>query len=271
MNSFGKTAIFLVIIGLILGIFFYTRNEKSKILDISIKEIEDKVYGHDYSLVYFGKSNEALDKAMKLYQKEYLVKAFYATSDVTEIRKYLSKHNSALEIEDNDIFAVYVDGKFEGVIDTTDGNEFIEYLRKYLYGEIPTKERKFKTVSTAEEYIKKVNSKNYTVAVFGATSCSFCTLYLPVVNEIAGEYNLDIYYFDEDKFDPMEYSEIMDLDYEIPAKCTTTGYPTTMKAGFPKPMTIITKKGKFVDCIRGYVNKEEVISVLEDYKIIEGE
>jgi hypothetical protein len=44
-----------------------------------------------------------------------------------------------------------------------------------------------------------------------------------------------------------------------------------MKAGFPKPMTIITKKGKFVDCIRGYVNKEEVISVLEDYKIIEGE
>ena len=61
----------------------------------------------------------------------------------------------------------------------------------------------------------------------------------------------------------------MELNFDIPAKCTTTGYPTTMKAGFPKPMTIITKKGEFVDCIRGYVNKEEVLNKLAEYKIVE--
>ena len=44
------------------------------------------------------KRNEALDKAMKLYQKEYLVKAFYATSEVTEIRKYLGKFNLFIKI-----------------------------------------------------------------------------------------------------------------------------------------------------------------------------
>ena len=61
----------------------------------------------------------------------------------------------------------------------------------------------------------------------------------------------------------------MDLNFEIPAKCTTTGDSTTMKAAFPKPMTIITKKGEFVDCIKGYVNKEEVLTMLEQYGIVE--
>lgn len=269
MNNFGKTAIFVVIISLILGILFYTKSQNSKILTIDINSIEESVKEHEFALIYFGDKNESTEKALKLYQTDYLLKAFYAPSSVEDITKYLDKYLGPVEIADNNLFAVYVEGDFEGIIDTEDGVEFVEYLRKYLYGEIPSKERKFKEVSTAEEYIKKVNSKDYTVAVFGATSCSFCNLYLPVINEIAGEYNLDIYYFDEDTYDPLEYEEIMDLNYEIPAKCTTTGLSTTMKAGFPKPMTIITKKGEFVDCIRGYVVKEEVLNKLQEYKIVE--
>lgn len=60
----------------------------------------------------------------------------------------------------------------------------------------------------------------------------------------------------------------MNLDFEIPAKCTTTGYSTTMSKSFPKPMTIITKGGKFVDCIRGYVPEETVLETLKEYKIV---
>ncbi len=60
----------------------------------------------------------------------------------------------------------------------------------------------------------------------------------------------------------------MDLDYEIPAKCNTTGYSTSMKKSFPKPMTIITKNGEFVDCIKGYVTEENVLDMLKQYKIV---
>lgn len=269
MNNIGKTAIFIAIVALLIGVLFYTKNEKSKVVAIDINEIEEIVKDYEYVLVYFGEENDELTKVLKLYQNGYLLKAFYATSEVNEIKNYLSKYTSAIDVPDNDIYAVYVEGDFEGVIDTTDGTVFVEQLRKFLYGEIPESERNFKTLSTSEEFIKKVNSKDYTVAVFGATSCSFCTLYLPVINEVAGEYDLDIYYFDSDTYDAMEYDEIMELNYTIPAECTTTGYSTTMKAGFPKPMTIITKKGEFVDCIRGYVTKDVVVDKLKEYKIIE--
>ena len=269
MRHFGKTAIILAIIALIVCVFYYVNYEKNKVVHIEMNQIEEIAKDHEFMLVYFGKENEDLTKTLKLFQKSYLLKAYYCTSSIDDIKDYISKYVSAYEVLDNDIYAVYVEGEFEGIIDTEDGTEFVEQLRKYLYGEIPESERNYKVLSTANEFLKKVNSKNYTVSVFGATSCSFCSLYLPVINEIAGEYELDVYYFDEDTYDKYEYKSIMALDYEIPAKCTTTGASTTMKAGFPKPMTMITKDGKFVDCIRGYVNKEEVLDVLRKYKIVE--
>ena len=269
MYNLGKKILIFTIVALLIGGFYYTVSTRNVIGHITIDEINDVVYENDYSMVYFGDESEALNEALKLYKKDYLIKSYYATSDVTKVKEYLSQYNSTLNIEDNNIFAVYVEGEFEGVIDTEDPTEFIELIRKYLYGEIPTNERKFKVLSTSEEYKKKVNSNNYTVAVFGEKSCSYCNLYLPVINEIAGEYELDIYYFDKTTYDAVEYDEIMDLNFEIPAKCTTTGESTTMKAAFPKPMTIITRKGKFVDCIKGYVNKDDVLTVLEQYDIVE--
>ena len=43
---------------------------------------------------------------------------------------------------------------------------------------------------------------------------------------------------------------------------------TTIKGAFPKPMTIISKSGKEVGCIRGYVTEDVVVEKLKEFGII---
>ena len=56
----------------------------------------------------------------------------------------------------------------------------------------------------------------------------------------------------------------MDLDLTIPGECVTNGVETTFKKGFAKPMTIVTKNGKLIGCIKGYYDKETYISKLKE-------
>ena len=90
-----------------------------------------------------------------------------------------------------------------------------------------------------------------------------------MTHEVAGKYNLDIYYFDTDKYDQKELEKIYKLDFTIPKECTTTGEETTLAEGYPKPLTLITKKGKLVGCIRGYVSEDKLVSKLKEYKVLE--
>ena len=41
-----------------------------------------------------------------------------------------------------------------------------------------------------------------------------------------------------------------------------------MTQGFAKPMTLITKNGKLVDCIKGYVKEEKLMDTLSKYKLV---
>ena len=90
---------------------------------------------------------------------------------------------------------------------------------------------------------------------------------MPHVNNLANKYGIDIYYFDRDN-DINLWEDVVDLNLEIPAKCVTNGVATTTSGYFAKPMTLITKNGKTVDCIKGNVKEEELESMLLKYKII---
>ena len=113
--------------------------------------------------------------------------------------------------------------------------------------------------------IKKVP---YSLA--GEIKFLYCKLYLPVINKVSEDYNVDIYYFNRDTYDSTEYSKVLSLSLDIPAKCTLDNTATTTAESFPKPMTLITKNGKTVDCIRGYVETDSVVETLKKYKIIKG-
>lgn len=259
--------IITILLVLVLVLFlFFSRKGKFQIVELNYNNVFEKINNDGAAILYTKSLNSQVRSSFNKYYKDYKLLSYYAELNQEEINKLLAE--SDLKTDKEEIFIIFMNGKIVDFVEANNDKRTVELLEKYLYNIIPESERYYKVLSTANEYIKKVNSKNYTVAVFGIDDCTYCDLYLPVVNKIAKDYNLDIYYFNRDEYDEDEYEKIMNLDFEIPAKCTTTGYPTSMSKPFPKPMTIITKGGKFVDCIRGYVPEENVLTTLKEYKII---
>lgn len=264
-----KKNIFLIItfaIVLILLLILLVSKKAFSVIELSGSELSDKITTSGASLLYTKKLNKNIKEKMKKYYKEYRITAYASEMNLEDINNYLSEYE--LKSETDTVFILYMNGEPVEVVDASDNNKIIELIEKHLYNIIPESERAYKVLTTANQYIKKVNSKDYTVAVFGMKDCTYCDLYLLIVNKIAKERNLDIYYFNRDEYDEDEYEKIMELDFEIPAKCTTTGYSTSLSKSFPKPMTIITKDGKFVDCIKGYVTEDAVLEMFKQYKLV---
>ena len=127
----------------------------------------------------------------------------------------------------------------------------------------------YKTISTYEEYKKIVDSDKITMAVFGRNSCSWCNKYKPIYNEVAEENKIDIYYFDSDSFNKEEYNKIMNMkELKILAKCNREGEEQSLSEGFGTPLTLFTAKGETIDCIGGYVDKDELLTKLKEVGMI---
>lgn len=260
-----------LVILLLLGLFLFATIENNKIRTVEFNKI--------YSLVeeYNGKDNKdflflyngEIDKEVKNYSKHIKDNNRVITYQVNltdEQMKSLSTDEIKVE---KDGYIVYVQGIMVGFISNRlEEDKKDELVKKYLYGYIPVDERYYQVLSTGEEYIKKFNSNEFTVAVFGASECTFCTKYLPIINNVAKEYKLNIYYFDKDTYDKDEYQKVMDLDYTIPGTCTQSGEETTLGSKFDKPLTVITKKGKLVGCIKGYVKEDVLVDKLIETKVI---
>lgn len=264
-----KKNIFLIVtfaIVAILLLVLFVSKKTFTIVTLEKENIFDDINRSGAALLYTKKMTPKYKKKMRSYYKEYRVLGYNSEMNLTEINEILSKYE--LSTTNDNVFLLFMNGEIVEVVDADDDAKLVELIEKHLYNIIPEGERAYKVLSTADQYIKKVNSKDYTVAVFGKKDCTYCDLYLLIVNKIAKEKNLNIYYFNRDEYDEDEYEKIMDLDFEIPAKCNTTGYSTSMSKSFPKPMTIITKEGKFVDCIKGYVTEDNVLEMLKQYKIV---
>ena len=132
--------------------------------------------------------------------------------------------------------------------------------------------KNYKIAEDAEEYSKLVKQKKkVTMAVFGRDTCFYCNQFKVVYNRVAEEYNLDnIYYFDSSTYDSVEYNKIMDLGLKIPASCND-GKEIELQPGFGTPLTLFTKNGKVIDCIDGYVNRQNLITKLQTVGMIEAE
>ena len=265
-----KKNIYLIItiiaIAVLLFVLILSRKSTFSIVTLDSDKILLDINQEGASILYTKTLNDSIKKKLKDYYDEFRILAYNSKMDLDQINELLRKYE--LEADNDNVFILFMNGEPVEVIDSNNDVRIIELINKHLYNIIPEDEIAYKVLTTANQYIKKVNSKNYTVAVFGIDDCSYCDLYLPVINDIARDYNLDIYYFNRDQYDEDEYEKIMKLDFEIPAKCTTTGYSTSMKKSFPKPMTIITKNGEFVDCIKGNVTRNKVLEMLKQYKIV---
>lgn len=259
----------IIALVVLFGVFvIYRVTTNSGIELIKYEDIITKAKQNSFSLIHTGEVTEKQEKQMKEYAKTYFLDPYYTDASVEQLNELLKNYED-LSVKDNNQYVLFLKDKPVVVLDdTTEGFMMTGYLEKYIMNKIPSWEMNYKVLSTAAEYIKKVNSKEYTIAVFGASSCSYCNLYLPVINDVAGKYSLDIYYFDADNYDKDEYAKIQELDITIPAECTLNNQDVKLGGNFPKPMTIITKNGKLVGCLRGYYTDDVVVNKLKEFKLV---
>ena len=126
-----------------------------------------------------------------------------------------------------------------------------------------------------KDSFKKINfldinniSKNKKVFIlFSRDGCYWCSKYAPVVEELAKEQNLIVYYLDfGDMVDfntnppDLKNEEIYD---KITSWINDNGYGDEIKDGIGTPMTLFVKDGKINNCISGYVDKEELESYIK--------
>ena len=259
----------IVILGLLLLVVLVSYKKNSGVKTEEFSNIENMIKDKDEGIIYVSSTDEE-PPYYRYFLDKYKTRITKTKANIDQVNDLLLTYGVE-KASTLPCFIVYSDkkviGSFDGTLNETETNEMFRYI---YYNEIPTKMIKYKTLSTADEYIKKFNSNELTVAVFGYDECSYCNLYKPVFNKVAGDKKIDIYYFDSNKYDEKEYDKLMKLDIPIPAECTTDGKATTTLEGFPKPMTLVTKKGKLVGCVLGYVTEENLIKKLTEFKVLKG-
>jgi thioredoxin-related protein len=266
--------IFIAVVIILLLPLIINFINNNKLTTISYSKYKDLITNEDFAVIFYGnpKSNDfgKINKKLLSLQKE-----FDITINLLDSSE-ISKNDKSELIKSNQVFKknnVYVFIKDKANAKTTSDNlssKKLESLINYYYNNIIPKEQiAYKTVKTYDDYMQIVGSKNVTMSVFGRNSCAWCNKFKPIYNDLANEYNLDIYYFDSDSYNKNEYDKIMNSKIlYIPASCNDKNKDLSLSSGFGTPLTLFTKKNKVVGCIGGYLNKENLLNKLKDVGMI---
>lgn len=101
------------------------------------------------------------------------------------------------------------------------------------------------------EYNEKIESEKPFVVIIERATCSYCQLYLPIVEEVASEKGLPIYYIDTDTLSEEEVTKLS----------TSNDYLKTEEWG--TPTTLLLKGTEAVANISGYVEKDSLVEWLD--------
>ena len=246
----------------------------SKIKQIGYDEYLDVVKKGENALIYAGDLSadsydgivdtlkEVMDSETKTdYSSEYVIYSINST-ELTD------KEISNIGTESG--YSFIIEGDVQKVVSNTSTSEYLTGLvDAYYNANFTASNTSYKLAKDAATYAKLVDSKKVTVAVFGRDTCYYCNIFKPIYNAVAEKYGVDIYYFNSDSYDAKEYQKVLKLGLKIPAECNSSGQESLLSDGFGTPLTIITKKGKTVDCISGYVDRNTLIAILVKNKLIE--
>lgn len=128
---------------------------------------------------------------------------------------------------------------------------------------------KVKKITTYDEFIEYSGRQANAFFVLGRTGCHYCEMYLPVLDTVSSEYNVEIIYLDFSKFSEDDYKAVMHSGLTIPSKCTTSGEETPLYTGFGTPLSLFVNENKSYDCIRGYKDKDNLVKQLKSIGYIE--
>lgn len=266
-------AIVIIIILLIPIYVDYYKNNRIENLKTysSYTELLNK---NGFAVIYVGKDVDTKVDTLKNLKKEFNTSETSAEFKTIDNSNVSNDDKTSFEKENIDVAKTswIILNEKEVVYQSSEDlseTQLETLINKYLNHIIPEEEISYKTVSTYDEYMKVIKSKNVIMTVFGRNSCYWCNKFKPVYNEVAKEQGVDIYYIDSGSFDKDEYNKILNSGLNIPAKCTEDKEKDLpLSSGFGTPLTIFTKKGKEVDCIGGYVNKASLESKLKSVGMI---
>lgn len=109
-----------------------------------------------------------------------------------------------------------------------------------------------------DEYKEFVSSGDAFIVIIERSGCTYCIQYMPIVEEVANEKKIPIYYIDTDTLTNEEFNELSNTNSYL--KRNEWGTPTTL----------FMLGDRVLDTIGGLTEKETVLSFL-DGKVVMGE
>lgn len=111
---------------------------------------------------------------------------------------------------------------------------------------------------TYSQYKSFVENDDAFIVVIERSGCSYCIQYMPIVEEVAKEKKIPVYYIDTDTLSTEDMGELSNTNNYL--KKNSWGTPTTL----------FMLGDRVLDNIPGYVDKDEFLSFIEG-KVIVGE
>lgn len=116
------------------------------------------------------------------------------------------------------------------------------------------------TEITYSEYEEKMNTEAPFLVVVVRDGCGYCEMYEPILEEVAGEYKIPIYYINMSNLSSEEYT----------ALGTSNSYFKKNQGKWGTPTTLFMYGKSVIDSISGYVEKDEFVDfVKENFKVEE--
>ena len=111
---------------------------------------------------------------------------------------------------------------------------------------------------TYNDYEEKVENGDAFIVIIERAGCGYCVQYMPIVEDVANEKKIPIFYIDTDTLSQEEYTELS----------TTNNY--LKRNDWGTPTTLFMLGDRVLDSIGGYVEKDSVLAFI-DGKVVVGE
>lgn len=129
-----------------------------------------------------------------------------------------------------------------------------------IFYQIDNKDKETTTQVSTEEsneimdnFYKYFNSKNSKIIYYASSTCGYCELETPIMEQIEKDYEIDYLYIDSSKLTKSDREKMLkELEIE-----------------HATPTTVIVKNGKVIDTQVGYVDGGEMVDFLKENKILE--
>lgn len=104
---------------------------------------------------------------------------------------------------------------------------------------------------TYSEYEEKINNEETFLVMIVNDGCSYCEMFIPVMTEVATEYNIPVYSLNLADLTGDEYNSLSNSNSYLKRKQWGT------------PTTLLMQGKTVIDSISGYKEKENVVSFIE--------